>query len=145
MIASKFVDLYARNSGLRDKLVAERDVVLTYALRALADAGVLGHLAFPLALATLAWGKRKEGDRGSGLGPGLNGRGQGVVLGKSSRSCANYAAHTRFGRCGLGDGARARRQVKGLVAQGANSASSMTPARERTGLRYPLTIIVCNS
>ena len=38
MIADKFVDLYARNSGLRDKLVAERDVVLTYALRALIDA-----------------------------------------------------------------------------------------------------------
>ena len=40
MIAEKFVDLYARNSGLRDKLVAERDVVLTYALRGLADDGV---------------------------------------------------------------------------------------------------------
>jgi predicted nucleotidyltransferase component of viral defense system len=46
VIAGKFVDLYARNSGLRDKLVAERDVVLTYALRALYDAGVMGHLAF---------------------------------------------------------------------------------------------------
>jgi predicted nucleotidyltransferase component of viral defense system len=46
MIADKFVDLYARNSGLRDKLVAERDVVLTYALRALLDAGVADHLAF---------------------------------------------------------------------------------------------------
>lgn len=46
MIAEKFVDLYARNSGLRDKLLAERDVVLTYALRALLDAGVMGHLAF---------------------------------------------------------------------------------------------------
>ncbi|HEX9727886.1 MAG TPA: nucleotidyl transferase AbiEii/AbiGii toxin family protein [Gemmatimonadales bacterium] len=46
MIADKFVDLYARNSGLRDKLVAERDVVLTYALRALLDAGVMNHLAF---------------------------------------------------------------------------------------------------
>lgn len=46
MIADKFVDLYARNSGLRDKLVAERDVVLTYALRALIDAGVMDHLAF---------------------------------------------------------------------------------------------------
>ncbi len=46
MIADKFVDLYARNSGLRDKLVAERDVVLTYALRALEDAGVSAHLAF---------------------------------------------------------------------------------------------------
>ena len=32
--AIKFVDLYARDSGLRDKLIAERDVVLTYALRA---------------------------------------------------------------------------------------------------------------
>jgi predicted nucleotidyltransferase component of viral defense system len=46
VIADKFVDLYARNSGLRDKLVAERDVVLTYALRALIDAGVMDHLAF---------------------------------------------------------------------------------------------------
>ncbi len=46
MIADKFVDLYARNSGLRDKLVAERDVVLTYALRGLLDTGVMGHLAF---------------------------------------------------------------------------------------------------
>ncbi len=46
MIADKFVDLYSRNSGLRDKLVAERDIVLTYALRALLDAGVMNHLAF---------------------------------------------------------------------------------------------------
>jgi predicted nucleotidyltransferase component of viral defense system len=46
LIEDKFVDLYARNSGLRDKLVAERDVVLTYALRALFDAGVMDHLAF---------------------------------------------------------------------------------------------------
>ena len=46
MIAEKFVDLYARNSGLRDKLVAERDVVLTYALRSMIDVGVLDHLAF---------------------------------------------------------------------------------------------------
>lgn len=46
MIEDKFVDLYARNSGLRDKLVAERDVVLTYALRALFDTGVMDHLAF---------------------------------------------------------------------------------------------------
>jgi predicted nucleotidyltransferase component of viral defense system len=46
VIADKFVDLYARNSGLRDKLIAERDVVLTYALRALLDAGVMEHLAF---------------------------------------------------------------------------------------------------
>jgi hypothetical protein len=35
VIEDKFVDLYARNSGLRDKLVAERDVVLT--LRQLTD------------------------------------------------------------------------------------------------------------
>jgi predicted nucleotidyltransferase component of viral defense system len=46
MIADKFVDLHARNSGLRDKLVVERDVVLTYALRALFDAGVMDYLAF---------------------------------------------------------------------------------------------------
>lgn len=46
MIEDKFVDLYARSSGLRDKLVAERDVVLTYSLRALVDSGVMNHLAF---------------------------------------------------------------------------------------------------
>ncbi len=46
MIEDKFVDLYAHNSGLRDKLVAERDVVLTYALRGLTDEGVMAHLAF---------------------------------------------------------------------------------------------------
>ena len=46
MIAEKFVDLHARNSGLRDKLVAERDVVLTYALHALHEEGVFAHLAF---------------------------------------------------------------------------------------------------
>lgn len=46
MIEDKFVDLYARSSGLRDKLVAEQDVVLTYALHALQGAGVMDHLAF---------------------------------------------------------------------------------------------------
>ena len=46
MIEEKFVDLYVRNSGLRDKLVAERDVVLTYALRALSENGVMEQLAF---------------------------------------------------------------------------------------------------
>lgn len=46
MIEDKFVDLFARNSGLRDKLLAERDVVLTYAIRALLDDGVMAHLAF---------------------------------------------------------------------------------------------------
>jgi predicted nucleotidyltransferase component of viral defense system len=46
VIEDKFVDLYARNSGLRDKLIAERDVVLTYALHALVDTGVMDHLAF---------------------------------------------------------------------------------------------------
>ena len=46
MIADRFVDLYARNSGLRDKLVAERDVVLTYALHALQEAQVMVRLAF---------------------------------------------------------------------------------------------------
>jgi predicted nucleotidyltransferase component of viral defense system len=46
VIEDKFVDLYAHNSGLRDKLVAERDVVLTYALRALLETGVMDHLAF---------------------------------------------------------------------------------------------------
>ena len=42
MIEEKFVDLYARNSGIRDKLITERDVVLTYALKHLGDAKLLG-------------------------------------------------------------------------------------------------------
>jgi len=46
VIAGKFVDRYARGSGLRDKLVAELDVVLTYALAALVDNGVMTELAF---------------------------------------------------------------------------------------------------
>jgi predicted nucleotidyltransferase component of viral defense system len=46
MIEDKFVDRYARDSGLRDKLVAERDIVLTYALRGLLDDGVMEYLAF---------------------------------------------------------------------------------------------------
>jgi len=46
VIPGKFIDLYAHDSGIRDKLVAERDVVLTYALQALVDDGVMEHLAF---------------------------------------------------------------------------------------------------
>jgi len=46
LIPEKFVDLYSRNSGLRDKLIAERDVVLTYSLHALYDAGIMASLAF---------------------------------------------------------------------------------------------------
>lgn len=46
MIEQKFVNLHARNSGLREVFVAERDVILTYALRALLEAGVMDHLAF---------------------------------------------------------------------------------------------------
>ncbi len=55
MIADKFIDLYARNSGLRDKLVAERDVVLTYALRAMVDTQIMEHLAFKLRGGTYDW------------------------------------------------------------------------------------------
>ena len=46
MIEEKFGDLYARDSGLRDKLVAERDIVLTYALHGLLESGVMEELAF---------------------------------------------------------------------------------------------------
>jgi predicted nucleotidyltransferase component of viral defense system len=44
MISQKFVDLYARGAQV-SLLVAERDVVLTYALRILADVGLLAQLA----------------------------------------------------------------------------------------------------
>jgi predicted nucleotidyltransferase component of viral defense system len=45
MIEQKFVDLYARGAKV-PLLVAERDVVLTYVLRILADVGRLPQLAF---------------------------------------------------------------------------------------------------
>lgn len=46
MIEEKFIDLFAYNSKLQDKLVAEREVVLTYALEALFSTDVLTQLAF---------------------------------------------------------------------------------------------------
>lgn len=46
MIEEKFGDLYARDSGLRDKLIAERDIVLTYALHELIESGIMEELAF---------------------------------------------------------------------------------------------------
>jgi predicted nucleotidyltransferase component of viral defense system len=46
MIEEKFGDLYARDSGLRDKLIAERDIVLTYALHGLVESGMMDDLAF---------------------------------------------------------------------------------------------------
>ncbi len=45
MIEQKFVDLYAHGAKV-PLLVAERDVVLTYVLRILADVGLLPQLAF---------------------------------------------------------------------------------------------------
>ena len=41
MIAKKVVDRFAHQSGVRDQLVAEREVVLTYALHALREAKTL--------------------------------------------------------------------------------------------------------
>lgn len=46
MIPKKIVDRYAHQSGVKDQLVAEREVVLTYALHAMSDANVLDLLAF---------------------------------------------------------------------------------------------------
>ena len=46
MIAEKFIDRFARNSGIKDKFIAEREVVLTYALRVLHGSDVMKHLAF---------------------------------------------------------------------------------------------------
>lgn len=46
MIEQKFVDRFARNSGIKDKFIAEREVVLTYALEAIKNKEVMKHLAF---------------------------------------------------------------------------------------------------
>ena len=46
MIGRKFVNQYAHQSGVKDLLVAEREIVLTYALGALHHAGALRILAF---------------------------------------------------------------------------------------------------
>jgi predicted nucleotidyltransferase component of viral defense system len=45
MLQQKFVDLFARGAGVIFP-VAERDVVLTYVLRILADGGLLERLTF---------------------------------------------------------------------------------------------------
>ncbi len=45
MLQQKFVDLFARSSGVVLP-IAERDVALTYVLRILADAGLLNQLIF---------------------------------------------------------------------------------------------------
>jgi hypothetical protein len=46
VIGKKLVDRYAHQSGVKDQLVAEREVVLTYALGLLRETGALDHLAF---------------------------------------------------------------------------------------------------
>ncbi|MBN1605449.1 MAG: nucleotidyl transferase AbiEii/AbiGii toxin family protein [Polyangiaceae bacterium] len=46
VISKKLVDRYAHHSGVKDQLVAEREVVLTYALGLLRQAGALDLLAF---------------------------------------------------------------------------------------------------
>ena len=45
MIERKVVDRYAHQSGVKDQLMAEREVVLTYALHVLAEAKTLALLA----------------------------------------------------------------------------------------------------
>jgi len=46
MLAEKQVDFFAYRSGIADRLIAERDVVLTYALQLLATSKMLDQLAF---------------------------------------------------------------------------------------------------
>jgi predicted nucleotidyltransferase component of viral defense system len=46
VIQEKFVDLFAHTSKIRDKTVAERDVILTYALQLMSISGLLRLLAF---------------------------------------------------------------------------------------------------
>ncbi len=46
MIQEKFTDFFAHASRLKDKMVAERDVILTYALQLLSESGLLKTLAF---------------------------------------------------------------------------------------------------
>lgn len=46
MIQEKFIDFFAHVSRLRDKMVAERDVILTYVLQLLSESSILKNLAF---------------------------------------------------------------------------------------------------
>jgi len=46
VIGKKLVDRYAHQSGVKDQLVAEREVVLTYALGLLQETKAFKHLAF---------------------------------------------------------------------------------------------------
>jgi len=46
VIQEKFIDFFAHTSRLRDRMVAERDVILTYVLQLLSESGLLKTLAF---------------------------------------------------------------------------------------------------
>jgi len=46
VIQEKFVDFFAHASRLRDKMIAEREVILTYVLQLLSESGLLKTLAF---------------------------------------------------------------------------------------------------
>lgn len=46
MLKAKVVDFFAHQSGIRDQLVAEREVILTYALGLLSETGLSKRLAF---------------------------------------------------------------------------------------------------
>jgi len=46
VIQEKFIDFFAHVSRLRDKMVAERDVILTYVLQLLSESSILKTLAF---------------------------------------------------------------------------------------------------
>lgn len=46
MIQEKFVDFFAHSTRLRDKMIAEREVILTYALQLLSESGLLKTLVF---------------------------------------------------------------------------------------------------
>lgn len=46
MLSAKRVDFFAHQSGIRDRAVAEREVVLAYALQLLVESGLHGKLAF---------------------------------------------------------------------------------------------------
>jgi hypothetical protein len=44
MLTRPQVQRYATESGLRDIMIAEKEIVLTYLLQLLSERGILGHL-----------------------------------------------------------------------------------------------------
>ena len=146
MIAEKFVDLYARNSGLRDKLIAERDVVLTYALRALVDDGVMNHLAFKggTCLRKLVFGSAGRFSEDTSFGGDVREHEVASIC-RAPGARGEYPESDR-GACGCAPGTpqltSRRSELVHKVVEFGESAALLLALRQLKNLREPVALVL---